>query len=1778
MFVEYYSRWCVVALIMKSGKKVNNFLAVEGKNKSALKQKKVVLAGLRLSTPLRSWPKDKETLLYIINNYLSLVELEKLGAIVKGDETIEESIEPEITNATEEVKSEVESQDGNKSTDEKTEDPESTKEASESESAEGTKDEEKEEESEEKEVVSKSTDDEDDVFVDEDEYIELPDQLYECENCSAKVLGNIVRILNFRSKAIRKIRLMRKAGLDNERINLEVEKVAVYNIVLAKFLPILNKQEVIDKVNLKTATKLFEEVCVEGYQEIPTQSNIETEIKKNKEDQDFDIVAALSYVGVTVDKDDYGYYSIRNYNNGRGIKYFIGKAEKAFALSKNSCTRFVDEFLNKPIEKRKFITPGQVFIAYINEAEKNLGINSRSAVELSGIFGSMNTSKNAKQYFKDMIKKYSRNAEEWKDYQRLFEGEYYSNKESRDDHQNKIMIKQQAKRLVIGELFEELVNHGDILTSDQIGINDYRISDISRDFGLDINIDGIDVNRVRIERIEDQAFRIVNTMHAILQQMRAFTQDIIDNYTVDYLRKEKIFLLQQEDQNEYITKKKEYEGLIKKLSYDKGKDSAAQTAYYQAQIDELTQKIGNQDYIDAKNVLLKSKNHFRILLINAKSQKEKCVIAINEAREKAQREKREFTLDNTLEIIKEVLANAPELVVNFDRGKATSWTKHKVGEKAEKRQEPLSEVDKFIEATAAKISDESHQKIMQENLIREKVKKTQKEDRVKSVNAYINAYGSIVGNAMGVGAYSAPIPNIPVSSGPTFAPQVASMPQGTMAEPVVNGGVGGATIATPRNIASLHASPPMFGESGVPSIPAGVVDPMDYASVGTRRAGSAGGYGVGMGGSSGGSINNFGGAVGGSSGNYTGGGSNMGGSSSAGITTHTQPVSGGQVMNNSGSVQGGMPGGYSMPAMGGNMYGGMMGGMMPNMGGVPVMPQQGQPNYNRDYQNFDYVSEGIEPCVIPYIVGYEAKGATVYGNMLERYATMDRYKFLLTTNNNALYDYIETKHSQIQTPEQIISDLHIRYIKNAMSKSGLSTLDSNLSTFDYKADIRRFLSQYVPQNLIDMVISDYNELVESMDFDLLRDLIEHKFQGDLESYIPEDIKNDVIKSTNMIASVAKVIMSDAQIRKTYDAYSSKMKQTYISSLVGKIDSGEVPTIKLNSDEMYSRLLDYVSFSIKGQNVIIQSEDNKDSGLGTYPRSVFFRQKDNADQALRKGKTLSYEQNEVITTRNEPSLEESGNNVINLFGTLFKFNGAYNKLLLKLKPFTLTGGVKFMENLVDALNEKIDLKVTVLNQEKKEKTVTLVKFASKEKERVLADEDKVFDYDDYNWFVRKGFVLEKNKIKEYYMQLAFGFKYALDREKAQLKEDFYKDNILSLSKINETFKDLPEETVSLITSVIRDVMMSNVERIIDYIDYINQRASIHINKMLYIARMILESNNFDKKNKEEKLETLFALDQDFTTKSEDLVTPHPEIYSTTVEIDRYENLYLYYALTELFEKFPTDERFVTKQLEEYFDELKKKFRNNLLVMIRDRVSMNGYEQDLARYFELKLDNMKSIEAGVEDDDDDEEIVVRKEIAKIKNIDVMFKGILDGYNKAIKSENSQYIQDEMKEVGEILEIIGTLPGVKGEDKELEIALPNNQSIKCNIKGFLQQYLFRYIVDKEHELGPFAYVVSELVEHEEMADYVKNIEIVANKLNAPELGINLIAKFSSINISNNGNVLKIGDNISTVIDTINRLKTPTDQQKALNRDVFYKEGVAGVQELFEQYFNRLKVENMD
>ncbi len=1630
-----------MALIMKNGKIFKNCFAKYASDKNGNHEKHTMFVGNKLDGKLVAWPTNKDRLLYIINYQLSKVELEKLDLMTDEkdnkmpDYTSEDGVERvEVFHA-----------------------PES--------------------EEESVEEVEEELDD----GIDESEYIDLPDSLYEVEGCSEKVLRNIVKILSYRSTVIRDIRRLRKAKESIDRINHEIEKVVVYNIVLGKYIPILCKQGIIDKVNLKTATKLFEEVCIDGYQELPLHSGVESEIKKNKEKQDFDIVAAMSYCGVSVDKDDYGFYSVKSFNNGRGIKYFIGKTHKTFVLSKASCKKFVNEFLNNPIEKRKFITPGQVFISYINEAEKSLGINTRTAEELDGLFGEENNRKNTKQYFKDVIKKFSRNSHDWKDYQKTFETEYYANKLDKDSV-NTMHIKQQAKRLVIGELFENFVNHDEILSQDQIAISDYRVSDISKDFGMTINIDGMEVDKVVIEMLEDQSFRLLSKIHATVQQMRGFTQDIIDNYTVDYLRKEKIFLLQQEDQKEYIAKKKEYEDLIKKTSYDKGKDSETQAKYFQNQINELVQKIGCQEYVESKEALLLSKNNYRILLINAKSQKEKVKIAIKEAQEKAEKDNQEFTIDDKLRIMKEVLSVAPELIVTFDRGKATSWAKHKLGEKVDKLQEPLNEVDRVIEETAARISDESHQKILQENMIREKANRSQKEERIRSANAYNAAYGSLMGNAMGVGAYSEPIQNVDIPTTPTFAPQVN------------NGNV-------------------------IPQQPQGYAPMAQMPQAGMM----------------GGNVN---------------------------IVNGMMPISNMPQQ----SIYQGQP---QQQGSVGNMY-------SPAMMGMPQMPMQSAPAYSEDYQTFDGVAESIEPCVIPYIVGYEEKGITVYGNMMERYAVMDRYKFLLTTNNNLLYTYLEGMKEKNATVEQIIADIHTRYLKNAMTKSSVNLKGVNLKSFNYKKDVRVFLTNNIAQNLVDLVLSDYNEFLETIDIELLRDLIQHKMSGDLESYIPEDVKSSIVKATNMIGSVIKAIMSDNQIRKTYDAYSNKMKQTYISSLIGKIDGGEIPSINLESEQMYDRILDYLSFSIKGQNVIIESDDAKNSGFETYPRSIYFRQKENADQALRAGKTLTFEQNEIITTRNEINLQSNEMKVINLFGTLFKFNGQYNKLLLKLKPMVLTGSVKFMENLIDALNENVELQAIVEEENKpqEEEKVPVIRFASKSKEQEAVSDTKAYDFEDDNWYVKKGFVLNKDKAKEYYLQLAFGFKYGLDKTKKQLKEDFYTDNILSLSKINEKFKDMPPEMISIITSVIREIMMARCERVVDLISYMNNDSSMQINKMLYINRVLLQSKNFNKKSETEKVDALYSLDKDFNYKSEDLVTPHPEIYSSNAEIEKYQGLYQMYGLMELFNTLGTDERFITSEIETYFGDLKKKFRSELLAMIREKKPMNGYEQELAKYFELKVNSIKDID----DKDDEQEDIMQKfagpaKLVKIKNIDVIFKGIYEAYNNAIEKENDEFILDYMREVGEVLSVVGEMPGEENDEKDLEITLPNNQCIKCNIKGFLQQYLFRYIVNKDNELGPLAYVVDELVNQTELPDCIQNIATIAEKVNSEELGINLIAKFSSISLSNSGNILKIGDTITTVLDVINRLKSPEDQEKALARDVFYREGVQGVEDLFEEYFNRLK-----
>ena len=85
-----------MALVLKNGKKFNNCYTKFSKDKKSKKDKKIMLVSNKFFAPLHSWPTDKERLLYLIDNYLSQIELDKLSAIAdkfddgqEDEETVE---------------------------------------------------------------------------------------------------------------------------------------------------------------------------------------------------------------------------------------------------------------------------------------------------------------------------------------------------------------------------------------------------------------------------------------------------------------------------------------------------------------------------------------------------------------------------------------------------------------------------------------------------------------------------------------------------------------------------------------------------------------------------------------------------------------------------------------------------------------------------------------------------------------------------------------------------------------------------------------------------------------------------------------------------------------------------------------------------------------------------------------------------------------------------------------------------------------------------------------------------------------------------------------------------------------------------------------------------------------------------------------------------------------------------------------------------------------------------------------------------------------------------------------------------------------------------------------------------------------------------------------------------------------------------------------------------------------------------------------------------------
>ena len=300
-------------------------------------------------------------------------------------------------------------------------------------------------------------------------YAELPTTLKSLNGCVPKDLQFIINILGRRGKILKNIEWLESEG---KNAKSEIAKVEAYNEALKKYIPVLNTKESLENIDLHTATDVMDAVNPKS------APKTESKGKKSKEEQDLDIVAAINYVGITVEKDDLGTYSITKYKNGNGMKYFVGKTEKAFTLSKKTCNKYINDFLNKPVESRKYITASQVFADYIKEAETSLGVEKATVEEMKKQFGSSLTFKEPAVYFKNIIKGYSRHSKAWQN----FKKEYAPDSEdvAVQSHPDNLM----AKKLVVGKALAQLLNEDGVLTENQINNPDYKAGNISKDFGL----------------------------------------------------------------------------------------------------------------------------------------------------------------------------------------------------------------------------------------------------------------------------------------------------------------------------------------------------------------------------------------------------------------------------------------------------------------------------------------------------------------------------------------------------------------------------------------------------------------------------------------------------------------------------------------------------------------------------------------------------------------------------------------------------------------------------------------------------------------------------------------------------------------------------------------------------------------------------------------------------------------------------------------------------------------------------------------------------------------------------------------------------------------------------------------------------------------------------------------------------------------------------------------------------------------------------------------------
>lgn len=1587
----------------------------------------------------------------------------------------------------------------------------------------------------------------------------LPTELKYMTGMLPKDIRLVVKILNRRGKLLHTISSLLSESKD---VSIEIKKVEAYNEALKKYLPILNTKETLSHIDLHTASDIEGAILPSNDEKSATKG------KKSKDEQDRDIVNALNYVGVTIEKDDLGTYSIVKNRNGNGIKYFVGKSEKSFALSKKTCNKYINEFLNKPIEARKFITASQVFADYIREAEESLGVSKASVEDLKKLFGSALTFKDPNVYFKNVIKNYSRHSKNWQTFKKEHEPEEESEKKS-----NKITHNELAKKMVIGSSLSGVVNDGNVLSDEQINNPDYKAGNISKDFGLDVDLNELGDEAKYLEGLEDISFRAISALHSTLQELKSYRGEVTDDLAVDYMKKSKIHRVLDEQRGGYLEKKNDYESQIAKLSKDATSDNSKEIKFYQKQLEKVQDKLNSEEYKKANSDFLASRNKFRRVLCLSRYYDTLLDTDITLKKERAKLLKKPIPAEEIVTSIKGTLSKVVEPTLKIEKGKIElNGVEDK---KAIKKQYTLIEIDKEIEKLCSEqYSQDAHAEDINKNP-KDDIKAEPKSEIVNEINS---DFGDIRGELKKLKVqkdYEKKLRKL----GDARSQEKSEPSAGVKLTKEINPEV---LEKIADNLSALNTATPNAGATqkvpmqNVQTSPIqNVVDTPNTVVAQNPQVANVNPQVTPV-------------YPQGSSTNSLGLDNDLTREliellledkkreleRRKGVVVTTEEEDCGADITFTEAKKSSKDDIFSQ------MLDYEKDGETTDIDSLNIEDEKGENEEEdsaqkaKDIEIFpidvNYVNMpdndmgGVEPSIIPYLVAYQKDGVNVYGNSLEAFATYERYSYLIETKGNLLNTYITNKIEAKATVDDIIADLKCRALKVSLGRSNVTLDDSVISSIDLSKNIASALERHIDKTASSLVASDFDEMMGSIDYDLLKVIISNRINGDIDSGLPENIRDGLESALNMLGSLAKIITGDSKTARNYEKYSGKMKQNYVDTLIGKLESKELPMVQLDSDAIYSRMLDYLSFSISAQNVIIDKNDSTDGGLISYPRNIYFGQKELADEILRSGRTLSYEQNLLLTKRNSTLFDELDNDVTNLFGTLYPFNGANNKILLRIKPSPLKGGVKFMENMVDSLRVDYNAGATRKVESKVTENV------------VVSDEMQPSDYEDDTWFLRKRFLVSKEKAREYALQLAFGNRYGIDPNKTKLKEDFYENNMLSLQKINNFFKGLDENTISMITSVIRSIMTQRVDRYEDFVEKLDKQYLIYANKMLYIVEEIDMISDFESRYPEEKRSAIDKLEGDFIAKSEDNSEVHPELTSPRKMVNVYMNSFRFYALTQMMSEFEKDERIVSKEFIKEFDQVKKNMRTYLIDKIKDSARLSGYEIETARYFELDIvvdensrDNVDFVEASQETTRN-----VNPVGADVHNIDIIYAGIRQGFYDALDSKDDALLKEDMKGIAEALDIVGNI-SEDADTSTFEIKLPIGQTIRCNIKGLLQQYIFRTIMNQGEETDSFDYIINELKNTQHLGEIAKDIKDVAKDLSSEELGVNLIMQFSTL--SDDGSYLELGETISTVLDGIKGAKTVEDVYAKLNGDSFYKSAVSNIKDMFAKFFDRKKSEQI-